>query len=268
MQIKQLEDQLGVKLFHRTTRRVDLTSEGVFLLECARRAEDELREGLRQIQESVDIVRGQLTVGCVPTFAANRLPTTLAIFQKKYPGISVSIREEVMSELLETIRDKAVDFGIGPKVENRTEFVFRPLFFDQTYALLPESYKIQNEEGTSIDELAQFPLLFFTSSTAARVSLDAAFQSRNLAYEVKYQVMQPHTIVAMVEASVGAAILPGIAVPQGEKTRLKAIPIIDPPMGRVICIVTLRGQELSPAASKLVNLVEKHSKLSTARKDP
>src|SRR3954447_10424998 len=59
MQIRQLELQLGVSLFHRTTRRVQLTREGELLLVCARKAVYELQTGLRQIKDAVDVQRGR-----------------------------------------------------------------------------------------------------------------------------------------------------------------------------------------------------------------
>ena len=66
MQIKQLEDQIGAALFHRTTRRVELTAEGLKLLTFARRALGEWENGLREIREAVDIQRGTLTFAVHP----------------------------------------------------------------------------------------------------------------------------------------------------------------------------------------------------------
>uniref|UniRef100_UPI00035E69BE LysR family transcriptional regulator n=1 Tax=Herbaspirillum lusitanum TaxID=213312 RepID=UPI00035E69BE len=92
-QIRQLEAQLGVALFHRTTRNVRLTTEGEQLLDCAQRALMEVESGLRKIQESADIRRGRVSISCSPTIAETRLARVLAAFEKEYPGIEVSVRE-------------------------------------------------------------------------------------------------------------------------------------------------------------------------------
>ncbi len=70
MQIRQLEMQLGVSLFHRTTRRVRLTHEGELLLGSARRAVTELQIGLRQIKEAIDVQRGSPARARAPALAA------------------------------------------------------------------------------------------------------------------------------------------------------------------------------------------------------
>ena len=95
MQIKLLEEQVGVALFHRTTRRVELTAEGQRLLTHARRALDEWDTGLREIREVVDMQRGTLALACMPTIAATILPQVLHAFQTRYPGIKINLREPV-----------------------------------------------------------------------------------------------------------------------------------------------------------------------------
>ena len=124
MQIKQLEEQLGVALFQRTTRKVELTQEGEQLMISARKAMAELESGLAQIQQAADVRQGHLAMACVPTVAGTRLPPLLVKFARLYPGISVSVREMVHDDLLEVVRRREVDFGIGPVPEKSGELDF------------------------------------------------------------------------------------------------------------------------------------------------
>jgi DNA-binding transcriptional LysR family regulator len=117
MQIKQLEDQIGAALFHRTTRRVELTAEGVKLLTFARRALGEWENGLREIREAVDIQRGTLTFACIPTIAATILPRALRAFQADLSRNRHSAPRTAAADLLECIRRREVDFGIGIEME-------------------------------------------------------------------------------------------------------------------------------------------------------
>ncbi len=255
MQIKHLEQQLGVALFHRTTRRVELTKDGKHLLISARKALAEIETGLLQIRESVDMHHGVLSISCVPTVAATRLPHILVAFQKEHPKISVHVRELVATELLESVRRREVDFGIGPKIGTIAEFKYKPILSDETYALVPSTYKLPRKSGITLKELSRLPILRLSTSTAFRGEVDRALKVQNLTLDTKFEVIQAQTLIAMAEAGLGAAILPKISMPL--RTRLQAIPVVAPLMTRQISIITLRGQALSPAAARLASFVER-----------
>lgn len=255
MQIKQLELQLGLALFHRTTRSVELTHDGEELIGSVRKAVAEIESGLKSIRESADLESGTLSIACVPTVAATRLPHILLAFQKEHPRINVHVREVVATELIESIRQRQVDFGIGPKMDAGAQFSFRPILRDEMYALLPASYKLQRKNGATLKELSQLPILMLTSLSAFRHDLEAVLKARNLTLITKYEVRNPQTLCAMAEAGLGAALLPKISVPA--RTRLQVVPVVEPTLAREICIVTFKGQNLPPAAARLASFVER-----------
>jgi DNA-binding transcriptional LysR family regulator len=255
MQVKQLEEQLGVALFQRTTRKVELTHEGEQLMISARKAMAEMQAGLARIQQAADVLEGHLSVGCVPTVAGSRLPPLLVEFARLYPGISVSLRELSHHELTEAVRRREVDFGIGPVPEKKGELDFAPLFVDEYVALLPRSFKDGGRAGISLRELARMPLLTLSDSSLFRHHLDEALSSHGLVAARGYEFTHVSTLVAMAEAGLGVAVLPRIAVPK--KTPLTVVRITAPVLRRTLAIVTIRGHTLSPAAARLVALCEK-----------
>lgn len=251
MQIKQLEEQLGVALFQRTTRKVDLTAEGEQLMITARRAMAELESGLARLQQTVDVQQGHLSFGCVPTIASTRLPAILTEFAKKYPGVSVHVRELAQRELLEAVRRSEVDFGIGP-VEDKSDLDFSSIFVDEYVALLPKSYADKGRAGISLRELSRLPLLTLGTSTLFREHLNDALATNGLVSERNYEFTHVTTLVAMAEAGLGIAVLPRVAIPG--KTKLKTVRIMNPALTRTIGIVKIKGHTLSPAAARLVEL--------------
>ena len=255
MQIRQLELQLGVSLFHRTTRRVKLTREGELLLVCARRAVTELQTGLRQIKEAVDIQRGRLTLACAPTLAATRLPQILAAFEKSYPAVSAHVRELGTAEMLDSIRKQEVDFGLGPRAPNAPDFQFQPVFVDEIYALIPASMDLGPREAISLEQLSHMPILVLSGSTDSL--LEKAQKSSGVTLNIKYEVQQVQTQIAMAAAGLGAAILPRVAIPLKPDPRLRAVPIVDPPLVRELCVVTLRGQFLPPVATRFIEMLQR-----------
>ena len=257
MQIRQLELQLGVSLFHRTTRRVQLTREGELLLVCARRAVAELQTGLRQIKEAIDIQRGGLTLACAPTVAATRLPQILASFQESYPGVTAHVRELNSTQMLDCIRKQEVDFGLGPRSSNATDFQFLPVLLDEICALIPASLELGSRKTISLAELSHMPTLVLAGSAALHCMLEKAQKATGVTLNIKYEVQQVQTLIAMAAAGLGAAILPRIAIPTKPDARMRAVPIVDPPLVRELCVITLRGQFLSPVATRFVEMLQR-----------
>lgn len=257
MQIKQLESQFGATLFHRTTRRVRLTREGEQLFAAARRAFGELELVARQIEETVGLHQGRLSLACSQTVAATRLPRILAAFEQDYPSVAIHVRELPSAELLEAVRRQEVDFGIGPIVA-ASEFSFELILRDEFVALVPHRFLRTPLSTVTLTELCRMPILLLTKAAAFRATLDAALRSRGLTIPTRYEVVQPQTLIAMAIAGLGVAILPKVAVPElpkGSRADVHILRVVDPVITREIGIVTLRGQGLSPTASRLVDLI-------------
>ena len=252
MQIKQLEAQVGVALFQRTTRKVSLTDEGEKLLISARKALAELENGLSQIQHSIDLQHGRLSFACVPTVASTRLPLILTTFAKKYPGITVHVRELANLELLDCVRRREVDFGIGPMPENKGELDFLPIFVDEYCAMLPKGYQDKGRAGISLRELCTLPLLMLSDASTFRAHVEKALSASGLEAKSNYEFAHVNTLIAMAEAGLGVALLPRVAIPR--KTQLEVVRVVNPALSRTIAIATIRGHTLSPSASRLVEL--------------
>lgn len=255
MQIRQLEAQLGVPLFHRTTRRVELTAEGAQLLTHARRAVAEWETGLQKIREAADMQRGTLAIACVPTLAATRLPAALAAYQKACPGIRVTLRELATRELVDALRRQEVDLGIGPCVDRAADLDFFPVATDPIVALAAPAYPLGRRGQVDLETLCAYPILLNSWSAELRAALERALAQRGLAFHVKFEVLHVHTLVAFASAGLGVAIMPGIAVPPSLLAGMRALPVGEPAMTRTVGILTRRGHSLSPAGEALKEVV-------------
>lgn len=253
MQVKQLEERLGVALFQRTTRKVELTREGEELLISTRKAMAELDGALARIQQAADVQHGHLSLACVPTVAGTRLPALLVEFAHRYPAISVRVRELTQPDLLEAVRRREVDFGIGPQPDKPGELDFQPLFVDDFVAVLPAAHPAAEKAGISLRELARMPLLTLGASQFHQQLLQT-LKEENLAPELNYEFTHVSTLVAMVEAGLGVGLMPGVAVPR--RSAVKAVRIVRPAMTRTIAVITIRGHTLSPSAARFVEMCD------------
>lgn len=254
-QIKLLEDQIGVSLFHRTTRRVQLTAEGEKLLVHTKRALASLETGLRQIRESANLQQGDIAFGCVPSVAATILPGVLAEFHAQWPAIKIDLREIGTNELLDAVSRQDVQFGIGPRVDNANDFDFTPMMDEPIYALIPRSQWTTTKTSVSLAELARLRIVLATSSAVLRSAINQELAGRGLEIGDYLEVVQVQTMVAFAQAGLGTAILPRMMIPDPLDPGLQALPIVEPAMNRTICLVTLKGNALSPASLELVKLM-------------
>lgn len=254
MQVSQLEERLGVALFQRTTRRVELTPEGETLMISTRKAMAEIDGALARLQQAADAQQGHLSFACVPTLASTRLPALLTEFARAWPGITVQVCELTQPELLEAVRRREVDFGIGPAPDRPGELEVRPLFVDDYVAALPAGHPGAGKAGITLRELSKMRLLALGTSQF-RKDLQDKLAAEGLAPDLGYEFTHVSTLLAMIEAGLGVGILPAVAVPAG--TALATVRIVRPVMRRTIAVMSLRGHTLSPAAARFVAMCDR-----------
>ena len=249
-QIMQIEAQIGVALFERTTRSVKLTVEGEHLRDSARKAFYELHLGLRRIREEKDARLGQLSLACSSHMASIHLPPVLTEFVQAFPDIA----ELTSRDLYEALRQKEVDFAVGPQ-ELDDAFDLTTIMVEPLQALIPQRFLDGVGDTITLAALARMPMLLQTRATAVRRLLDAALLRQGLEIPTPYQFIQAETIVAMAEAGLGVAVQPASRL---EKANLKATRIVDlvePAIMRSMALITLRHQRLSPAAQSLADKI-------------
>ncbi|RDE07625.1 LysR family transcriptional regulator [Pelagibacterium lacus] len=259
-QIRQLEEQMDVRLFDRTTRSVQLTPEGKLLRESANRAVYEMQMGMRLIKEAADKRRGQVSIASSSSLASSFLPPILTKFVYEFPDISVTVRELTSADLFKAMENKEVDFAIGPIVDNVT-LNFEVILVEHLNAIIPKPLWHTDRESITLSELAAMPVLLSTSATAMRHLVDSVVQSHHLILNNQYQFMQAQTLIAMAEAGLGVAILPQSSI-QGHLCRNAGIyKITEPEIWRKMGIITRREGFLSPAASSFAEMIKGSSEV-------
>lgn len=253
-QIRQLEDQLGLPLFNRTTRSVKLTPEGAELLAYARRAVGEVEEGLRNILEAADLRRGRVTLACAPTIACTRLPGILAAFEKDYPGIRIVVHELKSVDLFQRIRNGDVDFGLGPVVGDG-DLDFRAVLREAVHLFASPRFLPQDHDTIRFDDLADIPLIQFPTTTVMGKIIAATAQERGITLNTRYECVQGQTLVALAQAGLGASIMTGTTIRSAPGSGMRRPRIVDPSLSQDFAIITLKGKTLSPAAFGLAELI-------------
>jgi len=253
-QVKQLEQQIGARLFHRTTRSVVLTPEGELLRQAVRNGFREISAGLRQLQETLDLRVGRIAIASSPIMAAAYLPPLLARFEAEYPTIRIQVRELTPAEIAHNLKNADADFGLGPKPETR-EFSFQPLLQEDIVALVPRKFKAEAGDTITLRELAKFPTLQLSQATALRSLLQQAAHRQGIELKPKYESTQAQTLIAMAHEQLGAAILPASIVPARANPRVRALRIVSPALRRPVGLIAWPQRPMTPAAARLAAMI-------------
>lgn len=253
--VQQLETTLGVPLFHRTTRSVRLTDAGNELLERASRTITGLEDTIRAFRDEAAMTRGRVLVACAPSFASSILPSALAAFQSRHPGIFIQVREAYGSEIIEALRTDAVDFGIGPLDRDDKDIAFTHLLSDGFVAVINGDDPLAKRPSLRLPDIMDKPILAMPRRSATRDMLEKCFEKNGRVLEPKYEMLHHQTLISMADAGLGIAVLPETAVPPAREGSYAVIPLKEPEMKRRMGILMARGHNPSPAARAVAEVL-------------
>ncbi|MGE0714618.1 MAG: LysR family transcriptional regulator [Alphaproteobacteria bacterium] len=248
--VRELEDRLGVRLFHRTTRSVMPTAEGERLATAATHALGELHRAADTLRDEAALRRGRFTVATLPSIAATILPPAMAAFRALHPGVEIEMVDAYAGHAGAAVLRGEAAFGLlaAPPPGER-ELAFEPLFRDDSVIVLPVGHPWAGRGAIELAEVARQPLLLTAPDTSMRAMVDAAFRHRGLVAVPAHEAMNLTTLLALAEAGFGITFVPRIFVVRLDLSRLEMVAIAGRPMARDIGIVTPRGRSLSPAAA-------------------
>lgn len=254
--IGQFEDEIGVRLFDRTTRRVRLTGEGEAFLPTAVRLLEDFDSALADIREVAERRRGRVGVAALPSVAVRLLPDLLARFSERYPGIQVHLHDDNASGVQERVGRRQVDFGLGSRWEPASELSFRPLMKDEFGLVCRTDHELARHDGPiAWRELAGHPFLGLALDTGIQQVLRGLKGLPETVRSPKYEVSNIATLGGMLGAGLGVTALPALAMPRSGEHRLVFRKLIRPVVHRELSLITRRGRSLSPAAQALRDLV-------------
>jgi DNA-binding transcriptional LysR family regulator len=252
VQIRQLEQALGVRLLDRTTRSAEPTRVGEELAYALRPLIADLDSVLAGVRDLAARRRGLVHLAALPSVASTLVPAAVARLQARNPGIRVRMREAVTGPVGEMVRTGAVDLGIGGAVGEDPELEAEHLFDDPLMAVLPAGHALARSRRLSLEALAGVPLLLPEPDSVLRRLLDHGFAEAGLQVAPAQEAVNTGTLVGMVRAGLGVAVLPSTAVELQVASDLVARPIGSPPLARPIALVRLARRTLSPAAEAFV----------------
>ena len=246
--ISELEAQFGLRLFHRTTRLVQLSDAGREFYPVAQKVLAELHNALASSKELVAKQRGRVAVAATPLMASILLPKVIRDYSAMYPGISVILQDTLAGLIQPKVRDGEVDFGIGTFEKAGRELVAEPLMADTLVLACPTGHTLAQRASVAWRDLAGHPFISLTRDNSVGQLIRNCLADAGVEVQSAYEVSYLSTVVGMVDAGLGIAVLPSYASPITQLYNIRIRKLVKPSIRRQMSFITRQGGTLSPAA--------------------
>ncbi|MFC6673828.1 LysR family transcriptional regulator [Marinobacterium aestuariivivens] len=257
--IKQLEQQAGLTLLDRTTRRVLLNPEGERFLPVAERLLSDFDTAVTDLQAVAEHQHGQVGIAASPSTLARLLPPVVKEFHARYPRIGILLRDHSAAGIEQHVLANDVDFGIGGNHSDQPDLSYTPILRDRFGVVLsPDHPLARRREPLDWKDLDQEELLMLSTDTGIRAQLSKYPARHGTGLRLDrptIEVSNPAGLAALVEAGLGLSILPALAAGTRSFEQLLFRPLDNPAIHRDLYILQRRGRSLSPAADAMLRLV-------------
>ena len=259
-QVQQLEQQVGVRLFDRTTRRVLLTVDGARFLPVAQRLINDFDTALSDLKASADRQQGHVGIAASPSVVTRLLPTAIQRFHQQHPAISLYIRDDGAGIIEQRVLDNEVDFGIAGNRSRHTELSYQPLLQDSYGIVVGEKHPLATATKAQWCDLEGEELIMLSRDNGIRAQVEGFRQQGLIPANQSIdhpliEVSNPAGLAALIEQALGIAIIPSLAADTSAFAQLRFIPLENPAIEREICLITRRGRSLTPAAQAAVSTI-------------
>jgi DNA-binding transcriptional LysR family regulator len=209
-QIKGLEEELGVKLFQRSTRQVALTDAGRTFLERAEGILEAVEEAKEAAKGADEGVRGRLEIGFISSATLGLLPPAIRLFRERFGGVEIELRELTSAQQIDALYAGEIRVGLVRLPLRAPGLRFEPLQEESFVVALPSGHPLEALESVPLEAMVDQPLIFFTRQLmpSLHAQIVELFQRVGAFPNVVQHAVHLQTIVGLVASDVGLAILP------------------------------------------------------------
>jgi DNA-binding transcriptional LysR family regulator len=252
--LSDLESRLGVALFDRRARGVDLTEAGRALVRHIRTLNASLHALESEVVEFSRGIKGHLRVVANAGAITECLPADLAAFARAHPGIRVSLEDQTSADVQQAVAEGRADVGIfvAPAVDGR--LATRHYRSGTLAAVVPLDHVLARREVVAFDALLDFDIVGLHVGAAAHETMLKTALERGRTLNARLQVRGFDAIAQLVEAGLGVAVLPATSAQRFSRLfAVKALVLDEPWAQRDYLLATRAGDSLPAAVQRFVD---------------
>ena len=241
MQIKKLEDELGVKIFNRKNKPFVITELGQKIISQAKKVLLEEKKINDIINLDKEIFTGKLRIGITPSLVLSISDIIISSFEKKFKNVELVISEIKSEDITNAIEESDIDVGITPYFLKTNNIIEQPLFYEPFVVYLPENHRLKNIKKLNIDDF-EFENLLFTSESSISKQVSQLFKGLNLNYTKIIESQNLQTYINLSDKGHGIVIVPFLNSLKFENKSSQFKEFIKPVPARQICLISLKSE--------------------------
>jgi len=210
LQIKALEEDLGVQLFDRTGTHIALTAAGELLLRYATQVHSLLSEAEHDIAAASGEHAGQLALGASTTIAQYVLPSILGDFRRQHPRVALTLTSGNTEEIVTAIEQQRIALGLIEGPARSRDIKTEPFLLDELVLIVPAAHEWSDRASVPLAEVPGVPLLLRERGSGTRQVVEAALERRGVrrrALNVPMELDSTESIKSAVEAGLGVGFV-------------------------------------------------------------
>lgn len=260
IRIKQLEDELGMKLFEQLGKKVALTDAGLLLVPHARRVIAAIQAAKHALEELQGLERGLLRVGASTTPGMYLIPQIIAGFKERFPKIEIHLGIKDTRQVEEGVIRNEFDFGLVGGHLAGDEVDVLPWVTDQLVLVVPPTHRLARKKSIKAEDLRQEKFILREVGSATQATIASHLQKLNLAVETVMKMENPESIKKAVQSGLGIAFISRFVVETELKAkRLVAVQVLGLDIRRELKIVYRKDKHIGRAAAAFIEMARDNS---------
>jgi DNA-binding transcriptional LysR family regulator len=251
-QIQKLEDELGLPLVDRTSRRVALTPAGQEVVAAGRRVLGELEALRYSLQQTMKLLQGAVTIGVTQTPGPIDVPRVLAAFSRQNGGVELILREGLSVELASQLREDRIDLALISAISarERRQLELQRCRVERLVVLLPAGHRLAARKHLAITDLRDERFVSFSPGATIRQSIERAAARAGFVPRASLETNDVDRMASLVAEGLGVAVLPASDARRGWQNTV-AVALRTPTLRYEIFLAWRAHRRLTPAAEAL-----------------
>ncbi|KXF82781.1 DNA-binding transcriptional regulator OxyR [Enterovibrio coralii] len=255
-QIRKLEDELGVVLLERTSRKVLFTDAGMQLVRQAQKILMEVKVLEEMASQQGEEMSGPLHVGFIPTVGPYLLPHIVPAIKDAFPELELFLHEAQTHQLVQQLEEGKLDCMILATVKETEHFIEIPLYYEPMILAVPENHRWSKESEVPMDALQGENLLMLADGHCLRDQAMGFCFAAGAHEDSRFRATSLETLRNMVAAETGITLLPKLSVPESmHRDGVVYVKAVDPEPQRLITLDYRPGSPLRARYEKLASVI-------------